>query len=131
MDSWYTKDGTREVTPIKVDGGRGAFKVRNPQHVTQFPDETGIVRAQYTRWTGKDGKTRTVLAKATVAALAALGVDMAELVTERPANACPAGVEEPEIKRQPGESAADWNRRKYGEGIGALLGGIANSRKVA
>ena len=126
--TWWTPDGTREVSQIQIDG-RAAFRVRNPQHGrTQEPSESGIVRPRYVQLE-QHGQKVTVLAPATIGELAALGVDITVLVSDQPANAKPTDPPAPDIKRKPGEKPAQWNERKYYEGIGALLGGIANARR--
>lgn len=135
MSIMWTKDGTREVETATFSG-RPGFRVHNPQHRTQYPSETGIVLAMYVRREVK-GETVTVLAPSTVTALRKLGVELSELVAERPASAYAAdepasmAADGKPITRRPGESVSVWNERKYAEGIGRLLGEIANARRAA
>lgn len=135
MTTMWMADGTRQVDTTTI-AGRPGFHVHNPQHRTQYPNEVGNVLAMYVKRT-VGSKEVTVLAPSTVSALKALGVELDQLVADRPVSAHLAeesasmAADGKPITRRPGESVTDWNMRKYAEGIGRIMGEIANARRAA
>lgn len=67
--TWFTKDGTRKVEVISLDG-RPHFLVTDPRHACQAPAALGYVPVR---------TAGGLLSPATVARLAGHGVDLADL----------------------------------------------------